>query len=282
VPSYDRIILRRSGTLNGLADAKEVTIWKKHDKGVMGYHIWAPEIHYLDNKWYIYFAAGDTDNIWAIRPYVLECAGDDPIDDPWIERGKMQRADGDEFSFKSFSLDSTVFENHGKRYLVWAEKVGVGKMISNLYIAEMESPTKLKTDQFLLSTPDYDWERVGYWVNEGPAVLKKHGKIHITYSASATGACYCVGMLTADENSDLLDPASWVKKRNPVLITDANQSIYGPGHNSFTTTEDGKDVMIYHARPYKEIVGDPLYDPNRNARILEVRWDNNQIPRFEF
>lgn len=282
VPSYDRIILRKSDTLDGLATAEEVTIWKKHDNGVMSYHIWAPEIHYLDNKWYIYFAAGNSDNIWAIRPYVLECKGDDPINDTWIELGKLQRADEDEFSFEAFSLDATVFESKGKRYLVWAEKVGVGKMISNLYIAEMESPTKLKSQQILLSTPDYEWERVGFWVNEGPAVLKKHGKIYLTYSASATGACYCVGMLTADENSDLLDPTSWTKETNPVLRTDAVRSVYGPGHNSFTTTEDGKDVMIYHARPYEEIVGDPLYDPNRHARILEVRWDSNLHPRFEF
>lgn len=282
VPSYDRIILRKSNTLDGLVDADEVTIWKRRDKGIMSWHIWAPELHYLDNKWYIYFAAGDVDNIWAIRPYVLECLGDDPIHDTWIERGKMQRAADDEFSFEAFSLDATVFENHGKHYFVWAEKVGVGRAISNLYIAEMESPTKLKSKQYLLTTPDYDWERVEFWVNEGPAVLKKHGKIYLTYSASATGACYCVGMLTADENADLLDPASWVKERNPVLTTDANQSIYGPGHNCFTTSEEGKDLMIYHARPYDKIVGNPLYDPNRHARILEVAWDKNQKPIFQF
>ena len=63
-----------------------------------------------------------------------------------------------------FSLDATVFEDHGKRYYVWAEKVGVGRQISNLYIAEMETPNKLKTVQVLLTTPDYDWERVGFWV----------------------------------------------------------------------------------------------------------------------
>lgn len=39
----------------------------------------------------------------------------------------------------------------------------------------MEPPTKLKTVQVLLSTPDYDWERRGFWVNEGPAVIKKNG-----------------------------------------------------------------------------------------------------------
>ena len=74
----------------------------------------------------------------------------------WRELGKMQCADEDEFSFRAFSLDATVFEDHGKRYYVWAEKVGVGRQISNLYIAEMETPNKLKTVQVLLTTPDYD------------------------------------------------------------------------------------------------------------------------------
>ena len=55
-------------------------------------------------------------------------------------------------------------------------KVGVGKQISNLYIGEMETPYKLKTVQVLLTTPDYDWERVGFWVNEGPAVIHHDGK----------------------------------------------------------------------------------------------------------
>ena len=55
--------------------------------------------------------------IWAIRPYVFECQGDDPVNDKWIEKGKMQRADGDEFSFEAFSLDATVFEVNNVWYL---------------------------------------------------------------------------------------------------------------------------------------------------------------------
>lgn len=70
-------------------------------------------------------------------------------------------------------LDATVFENHGKYYCVWAEKVSVGKQISNLYIAEMETANRLRTVQVLLTSPDYDWERIGFWVNEGPAVMKR-------------------------------------------------------------------------------------------------------------
>ena len=41
----------------------------------------------------------------------------------WRELGMMQCADEDEFSFRAFSLDATVFEDHGKRYYVWAENL---------------------------------------------------------------------------------------------------------------------------------------------------------------
>lgn len=194
----------------------------------------------------------------------------------------MQCAKDDMFSFRAFSLDATVFENRGKRYYVWAEKVGVGKQISNLYIAQMETPWRLKTVQVLLASPDYDWERVGFWVNEGPAVLRKNGKIYLTYSASETGAAYCMGMLTADDNADLLDPLSWRKERHPVLASDPAKGIYGPGHNSFTKDAEGNDVMVFHARTEEKIKGDPLYNPNRHAMLMKVRWDEGGKPVFSF
>ena len=194
----------------------------------------------------------------------------------------MQRADEDEFSFEAFSLDATVFENKGEHYYVWAEKVGVGKQISNLYIARMEKPWKLATVQVMLTTPDYDWERVGFWVNEGPAVIRHGGRIFLTYSASETGKDYCMGMLTASEDSDLLDPKSWIKERYPVLTTDAERGIYGPGHNSFTVDGDGNDICVYHARTEEEIVGNPLYNPNRHAMLMKVRWDDEGRPAFAY
>lgn len=281
VPEYDRIILRKSNTVDGLAQAEEVTIWRKHENGIMSVHIWAPEIHYVDNKWFIYFAGGDIENIWAIRPYVLMCEGDDPLKDPWKEMGMLKPKDA--FSFQDFSLDMTVFENMGQWYCVWAEKVSVGKKISNLYIARMDSPTSLATEQVLLTSPDYDWERVDFWVNEGPAVVHHDGKIYLTYSASATGECYCMGMLSIEETEDLLDPRAWKKERYPVLKTDAERGIYGPGHNSFVKSEDGKeDIMIYHARPYDEIIGDPLYDPNRHAYRMRIKWNEQGRPVFDY
>ena len=281
VPEYDRIVLHSSDSLAGLADAQELEVWHKHENGPQSLHIWAPELHYLFGKWYIYYAGSDVDDIWALRPYVLECQGQDPMRDPWIEKGKMTRAEDDEFSFEAFSLDGTVFEVNGIWYYIWAEKVGVGRQISNLYIARMKNGYTLDTVQVMLTTPDYDWERYGFWVNEGPAVIQRNGKVFVTYSASDTGIHYCMGMLTADADSDLLDPLSWKKERYPVLCTSEEHVVYGPGHNSFTTDENGDDILVYHARTEAEIVGNPLYNPNRHAMLMKFDWKDGR-PVFSF
>lgn len=282
IPAYDCIALRRAKTLAELPEAEEVVVWRKHESGIMSEHIWAPELHYLEGKWYLYFAGGEKEDVWKIRPYVLECADENPLTGKWVEKGKMQRAAEDDFSFEAFSLDATVFENQGKYYYIWAEKVGVGKQISNLYIAQMENPYTLKTVQVLLTTPDYDWERVGFWVNEGPAIIKRNGRIFMTFSASETGVCYCMGLMSASEDADLLDPRSWTKERYPVLVTNEELEIFGPGHNSFTVDEEGNDIMVYHARKESVIEGNPLYNPNRYAMLMKVRWDEKGYPVFSY
>ena len=279
VPAYDKIVLRHSRTLEGLASAKEHTVWTKHESGIMSIHIWAPELHFLNGGWYIYFAGGDRDDVWAIRPYVLRCDGSDPVKDSWTEMGMLKRAD--DFCFNDFSLDMTVFEHRGHLYTIWAEKVNQGKKISSLYIAELESPTVMKTAQVLLTTPDYDWERVDFWVNEGPAVVKTEDRIFVTFSASATGACYCMGMLSIDADAEILDPHAWKKERMPVLQTSEEHGLYGPGHNTFFTDENGKLVTSYHARQYDEIIGDPLYDINRHTYLMDVPFEGGR-PVFRY
>ena len=241
----------------------------------MSGHIWAPELHYIAGKWYIYFAAGGSDEYetdWEIRMYVLENDADSPLEPTWVEKGQL-RTDLD-----SFSLDATSFEHRGVRYLVWAQ---FKQDDSNLYIAEMSDPWTIRGEQVLLSKPEYPWEIIGHRVNEGPAVLKKNGKIFISYSASATDSNYCMGLLSALDNSDLLDPNSWTKSPEPVFQTSEQSGQYGPGHNCFTISEDGlTDILIYHSRDYKEIVGDPLNDPNRHARAKVLDWNEEGFPVF--
>lgn len=111
--------------------------------------------------------------------------------------------------------------------------------------------------------------------------MVRNNKVFIAYSASATDANYCMGLLTADADADLLDPQSWTKSKEPVFKSSDATSQYGPGHNSFTTTPDGKTViMVYHARNYKEIRGGSLANPDRHTRAQVVNWNSDGTPDF--
>jgi len=92
-----------------------------------------------------------------------------------------------------------------------------------------------------------------------------------------------MGLLWADENADLLDAKSWHKSEESVLTTDCDAGIFGPGHNSFTTSRDGKtDYLIYHARPYSQVdLSFALYDPNRHTWVKEITYDKNGFPVFQ-
>ncbi len=274
VPEYDRIEIRRSATIAGLGAASPVTVWTRHDTGIMSKHIWAPEIHYRDGKWYIYFAAARVDRPFDHRVYVLETEAANPLEGTWVEKGQIKTR------WESFSLDATTFEHQGTWYLVWAQKDPAVQGNSNLYIAAMSDPWTLASTPVEISRPEYDWEKIGFWVNEGPAVIERNGRVFLTYSASATDFHYAMGLLTAQATSDLLDPAVWVKSPDPVFATSDATGQYGPGHNSFTVTPEGDDILIYHARNYKDIQGDPLYDPNRHTRAQKLYWNADGTPNF--
>ncbi|NGO72749.1 family 43 glycosylhydrolase [Streptomyces boncukensis] len=275
VPEYDRLVLRRARTVGGLARAPEAVVWTRHESGEMAAHIWAPELHRVDGAWYIHFAAGRSDDVWAIRPYVLENTSADPFQGTWTERGQIATR------WQSFSLDATTFTHRGTRYLAWAQHDPSQNNNTDLYLSAMSGPTTLTGPQVRLSRPEFDWETAGFSVNEGPAVLQRNGRVFMTYSASATDANYCMGLLTAPDDADLLDPASWAKSPEPVFTSNEGTGQYGPGHNSFTVAEDGTtDLLVYHARQYREIDGDPLDDPNRHTRVQRLRWNPDGTPDF--
>jgi GH43 family beta-xylosidase len=275
VPEYDRIVIRKATSINGLKNAEEKVVWRKHENGVMGHHIWAPELHRIDGTWYIYFAAGEAENIWNIRMWVLSNPSEDPMQGEWKEEGQIKT------EIESFSLDATTFEHRGKRYLIWAQNVRGGDNGTALVLSEMKNPTTLTGPEVVVTEPQFNWEQMKYNVNEGAAVIKRNGKIFVTYSASATNYNYCMGLLWIDENSDLLDVFNWHKSPGPVFFTNEDLDRFGPGHNSFTTAEDGETViMIYHARNYKEIQGHELSDPNRATRARVVRWTQSGFPDF--
>ncbi|MDQ8203212.1 family 43 glycosylhydrolase [Pelagicoccus sp. SDUM812003] len=274
-PEYDRIEIRRSKSIAGLATAEAKTVWRKNESGPLSGPIWAPELHYLDGSWYIYVTSGIEGEDWrSFRVYALENDSPDPMRGEWIERGPIVT------NWESFSLDATVFEHQGERYYLWTQAVP-GVEGTSVLISKMDTPLSLTGEQTILTRPEYDWEKQVYAVNEAPAVLVRNGKVFVTYSASATDHNYCLGLLTADADADLLDPDSWSKAAEPVFKSDETTSQYGPGHNSFTTSKDGSvDIIVYHSRDYKRIEGEALANPDRATRAQALEWDAQGNPIF--
>ena len=277
VPEYDRLVLRRSPTLAGLATAEEKVLWRHLSSGPMSGFIWAPELHRIDDRWIMYFAAGPSgggEDVFRIRTYAIACDGGDPMTGRWSVLGQLQTP------WDSFTLDSTSFVHRGTRYLAWAQREPGIDTNSNLYLAPLATPLTLAAKPARLSVPTLPWEIQGFKVNEAPAVLERHGRLFMTYSASATDARYCMGMLTARADANIMDPANWTKSPVPVFASSPAHSVWGPGHNSFTTDERGRDMLVYHARDYRDIKGDPLFDPNRDTRVQPIAYRPDGTPDF--
>ncbi|NLX63440.1 MAG: family 43 glycosylhydrolase [Clostridiaceae bacterium] len=283
---YDRIILRRSRTIEGLKDAEEITIWHEKDSPTANRYIWAPELHNINGKWYVLFTASRSSNVWDIRPHILACEGDgDPFKpENWVLKGQVKAAPGDTYAFTHFSLDMTYFESNGKHYLAWAEKPSSSDIM--LATIDPEEPWQLTSPAILISTPQYGWEwNGGDVINEGPAVLKHDGKIYLFFSASSVDRTYCVGMLWAYQNADLMDSSSWTKIAYPLLTSNDLYKEYGPGHNSFTVDANGNVVIVYHARPEDCAMNQCAYassselnDPCRHARVKNVHFAADGTP----
>uniref|UniRef100_A0A914P6V7 Uncharacterized protein n=1 Tax=Panagrolaimus davidi TaxID=227884 RepID=A0A914P6V7_9BILA len=67
------IVIYKTKAMLQLKIVKPVVVWTPPDSGDYSKELWAPEIHFIDNKFYIYFTADDFHQI-----YCLENPSNDP------------------------------------------------------------------------------------------------------------------------------------------------------------------------------------------------------------
>ncbi len=251
--SGSKLFIKKAQNLNDLKSAESVTIWTPPEGTSYSREIWAPELHFIDDKWYMYFAADDGKNE-NHRMYVVENSSPDPTLGTWVFKGKV--------SDKSdkWAIDGSVFWLRGELYFVWSGWEGDVDGQQNIYIARMSNPWTIDSERVLISEPEHEWERVGdikmadssrhVNVNEGPVVLKNRRKTFLVFSASGCWTdAYCLGMLTLT-GKDPLDRDSWTKNPESVFSANPEGKAYAPGHNSFFKSPDGQEYWImYHANP---------------------------------
>lgn len=227
---------------------------------------WAPELHFVEGHWYIYFTMGAGA---AHRMYVLQATTDDPQGD-YEFKGKITDPTD------KWAIDGTVLQLRGHLYFVWSGWEGDIDVQQNLYIAPMSNPWTISGERLLISSPSLTWEkstREGLCqVNEGPQILQHNGRTFIVYSAShSVTDDYCLGMLTL-VGDDPLQPGSWEK--SPLPLFAKSSTVFGPGHASFVKARNGDDWIVYHAARTSGAGWD------RQVMAQKFMWDESGMPVF--
>jgi GH43 family beta-xylosidase len=262
------IRVMKSRTLN-FREAQYKTVWYPPAETAYSSNIWAPEIQYIQGKWYIYFAADDGDNE-NHRMYVLQADSDDPLGE-YSFKGQI-KDDTDKWA-----IDGLSMEHEGKLYFVWSGWEGDVNIQQNTYIAPMSDPLAVNGPRVLLNEPTLEWEKAGGppYINEGQSILRKDGRVFIVYSGAGSWTpFYSLGLLALEPGSDPLQTANWHKSERPLLQMDEAAGVYGPGHNTFVASPDGlEEWIVYHATSG---ISDGWN--NRKARAQKVTWKDDGTP----
>lgn len=263
------VVVRKSLTLAGLGAAPDVPVWRAGGPGNEKYtrDVWAPELHFLNGRWYVYYCATDGPDPNR-RVFVLRADTDDP-QGAYTFKGKLAATDSDDYA-----IDPTVYQApRGRLFLLWSGRPPGGEQ--TIYIAPMSDPWTVSGPRVSLSTPDLDWERHGWPVNEGPEVLRHGGRTLVFYSGSGyTTPDYALGMLV-NSDGNMLNPASWAKSPVPVFgqYHGPDGAVEGTGHNGFFKSPDGtEDWIMFHGR-------DPG-KPARHAYAQRFGWAADGTPEF--
>ncbi len=266
--------IRAARTLPELVTAAETKILDTEQHDHLKNFLWAPEFHQIDGKLYL-FHAGSTGEFGDIQSHVMKLkqGGDPAMAADWETPVRVVRHDGRPLFESGITLDMTVLDWRGRLYVLWAQRQFVPHDLGSwIYIAEADrgQPWKLLSEPVLLSKPDYGWANNHTFVDEGPYALITEDHIFVTIASALVDATYCVGLLRASHDADLLDARSWTKGNYPLLTSRSVPGQFGPGHNSYVTDDDGVIWNAFHARPG--------IDQPRSAGLRRVHFDIDGDP----
>lgn len=265
-----KLVIVETKNVSELASGRRTDAWTPPGNQPYSKNVWAPELHEINGKWYFYFAADDGTNA-NHRIYVLENSSATPTQGNWVFKGRVSDPTN------MWAIDATVLNYKGELYMLWSGGNG-GSPPQNIYIAKMSNPWTITGEKVMISTPNYDWEKKGNPINEGPqALINPDGRVFVVYSGSGYWSDgYCLGLLTLKKDGDIMNPANWSKTSQPIFSTMASSKAYAPGHNGFFKSPDGKENwIIYHAR---SVANDG--DAGRNPRIQRFIWAADGTPNF--
>jgi GH43 family beta-xylosidase len=250
-------------------------VWTAPDKGPFSREVWAPELHFLDGRWHVYFAASDGRNANHLA-YVLVSKTADPLGG-YDLHGPFET--GDRAGEPIWAIDMTVLDHKGRRYALWSGWDEPGSDRQFLYAAAMKSPTEIIPPRVrICSNDDFPWEFTldggkGRGLHEAPQVLKTERRTFLVYSCGASWKpTYKLGRLEL-KGGNPLDPDAWVKRERPAFTS--TDETFGVGHSCFVPSPDGSQLWhVFHAKRDRDDGW------RRGVFVQSMDFDPNGFPRF--
>ena len=254
---------------------KKDVVWRPPPDTPYSGDLWAPELHSIHGRWYVYFAADDPKHgNKSHRMFVLTGPSADasPLDaNVWSFHGRLGGMPDEQWA-----IDGTVVTLGGSMlfaYSGWPLGTHADESRQEIYIIEMVSPTECTGRPVRISTPELPFEFSGSsGINEGPQFLcSPDGRwMGLVYS--------CAGSWTHEYKMNVLyytgghplEASSWAKSNRPLLQASRDDSPpYGPGHGNFVLVNGpgGPEVWgVFHATDAK------TGWEGRKARVMRVGW----------
>jgi GH43 family beta-xylosidase len=259
------IKVRKSSTIAAIGQDPGKVVWTAPGGRKNSQSIWAPELHRIGGRWFIYYAADDGRNA-NHRMWVLEGLTDDP-------QGTYQCCG--HLNTSGWAIDGTpLILEDGRMFFIWSGWPGKRDGLQNLYIAAMSDPATIAGQRHFLCKPDQSWERHGMPICEGPQVLQRNGSVFVVYSASASWTAeYCLGMLSL-RNGEPLNARSWRKHTRPAFAQ--TDHVWGLGHCSFVKSPClTQDWMLYHSKSQRAHGWE-----DRDVHAKQFTWTAEGFPEF--
>ena len=257
----DGIYISRSSELCDIGSGEEFKVFDAPISGNMS-QWYAPELHQIDGEWYIYASPLVDEKKDLHTMCVLHNKSDNPI-------GSYEFLGVVKGLENTWSIDGTIMEHDGDRWFIWTN-------CAEMFMTKMDSPTSITGPHISLMKPELEFETKCGLVNEGPAVLYRNGKTHIVFSANDSKYDdYCLGIMSHTDG-DIDNPSNWTK--HSCAVFEKTDSIYGPGHCSFTTVDENDEIVdyiVYHAN-----LQSGSGWTGRSVWIQPFEWDDNDMPVF--